>query len=62
LEELVSERMVQIVTEAVESTLLQVKDEMIPESKMQMYDAITEETNRLKIELDHELQLLRKEV
>ena len=29
---------------------------------MEMYDAITEETNRLKIDLDHELQMLRKEI
>lgn len=34
LEELISERIVQIVTDAVESTLLQVKDEMIPDCKM----------------------------
>jgi len=35
---------------------------MIPDCKMEMYDAITEETNRLKIELDHEFQMLRKEI
>lgn len=29
---------------------------------MEMYDAITEEANRLKIDLDHELQMLRKEI
>lgn len=51
LEDTLSQRIVQIVTDAVESTLIQVKDEMIPNSRLQMYDSITEESNRLKIEL-----------
>jgi hypothetical protein len=34
---------------------VQVKDEMIPDSRLEMYDAITKESNRIRIELDMEL-------
>jgi hypothetical protein len=34
---------------------VQVKDEMIPDSRLEMYDTITKESNRIRIELDMEL-------
>ena len=51
IEDVLGERMVQVFSEAVEGLVVQVKDEMIPESKLWMYDAITKESNQLKLEL-----------
>ena len=50
-----NERLISVVEEAVEQTLGQVKDDLIPKSRLKMYDSITEESNRLKIEVDHEI-------
>ena len=57
-----NERLVSVVEEAVEQTLGQVRDDLIPQSRLQMYDSITEESNRLKIELDHEIQSIKREI
>ena len=51
-----------MVSEAVEGILFQVKDEMIPNSKLQIYDYITEESNRIRIELQQELKDIKKEI
>ena len=50
-----NEKIVSVVEEAVEATLTQVRDDLIPKSRLKMYDSITEETNRLKIEVEHEI-------
>lgn len=59
MEDMLGERMVQMITEAVETTLLQVRDELIPDSRMHMYDAITKETDEVKQELFHEIDKVR---
>ena len=38
------------------------KDDLIPKSRLQMYDSITEESNRLKIEMEHEIQSIKREL
>ena len=48
--------------EAVDQTLAKVKDELIPQSRLKMYDSITEEQGRLKIEVDHELQVFKRDM
>lgn len=35
---------------------------MIPNSKLQLYDSITEESNRVKIEIQQELKDLKREI
>ena len=50
-----NEKIVSVVEEAVEATLTQVRDDLIPKSRLKMYDSITEETSRLKIEVEHEI-------
>ena len=48
-----SQKFVSVVQEAIEETLTQVRDDLIPNSRFKMYDSISEESNRLKIELEH---------
>ena len=57
-----NEKIVSVVEEAVEATLTQVRDDLIPKSRLKMYDSITEETSRLKIEVEHEIQKLKREL
>ena len=57
-----NERLISVVEEAVEQTLGQVKDDLIPKSRLKMYDSITEESNRLKIEVEHEIQTIKREL
>ena len=57
-----NEKIVSVVEEAVEATLTQVRDDLIPKSRLKMYDSITEETSRLKIEVEHEIQKLKREM
>ena len=57
-----NDRLVSVVEEAVEQTLSQVKDDLIPKSRLKMYDSITEESNRLKIEVEHEIQTIKREL
>jgi hypothetical protein len=62
LEELLSERMLQMITETVETTLVQVRDEIIPDSRLHMYDAINKETDQIKIDLVHDIDQLRNQL
>ena len=57
-----NDRLVSVVEEAVEQTLSQVKDDLIPKSRLKMYDSITEESNRLKIELEHQITSIKREL
>ena len=57
-----NEKIVSVVEEAVEATLSTVRDDLIPKSRLKMYDSITEETSRLKIEVEHEIQKLKREL
>ena len=45
-----------------EATLSTVRDDLIPKSRLKMYDSITEETSRLKNEVEHEIQKLKREL
>lgn len=48
-----SDKMIQLMQEAVEQTLKQVNNEIIPDTRLKMYDSISEETKRLKIDTDY---------
>lgn len=37
------------------------RDEIIPEVRMKMYDSISEEKNKLKLEIEYQMQALRRE-
>lgn len=50
-----NEKLVLVVQEAADQTLKQVNNEIIPEARLKMYDSITEETNRLKLDLEYQL-------
>ena len=41
--------------EAADQTLMSVNNEIVPEVRLKMYDSITEESNRLKIDIEHQL-------
>ena len=53
LEHRYNEKLVLVVQEAADQTLKQVKDEIVPEVRLKMYDSIAEETNRLKLDVDY---------
>ena len=55
-------KIVQVLQEATDQTLAKVRDELIPSSRLKMYDSITEEQNRLKIEIDHQLQVFKRDL
>lgn len=50
-----------VVQEAVEQTLKQVNNDIIPDVRLKMYDAISEETKRLKIDTEYQLQTIKRE-
>lgn len=55
------EKLVLVVQEAADQTLKQVKDEIVPDVRLKMYDSITEETNRLKLDVDYSMQSFKRE-
>ena len=55
------EKLVLVVQEAADQTLKQVKDEIVPDVRLKMYDSITEETNRLKLDVDYSIQSFKRE-
>ena len=38
------------------------RDEIIPEARLKMYDSISEETNRLKLDVNYQMQNLKREI
>lgn len=56
-----NEKLVLVVQEAADQTLKQVKDEIVPDVRLKMYDSITEETNRLKLDVDYSMQSFKRE-
>ena len=57
-----NEKLVLVVQEAADQTLKQVNNDIIPEARLKMYDSITEETNRLKLDLEYQLQTFKREL
>ena len=57
-----NEKLVLVVQEAADQTLKQVNNDIIPEARLKMYDSITEETNRLKSDLEYQLQTFKREL
>ena len=57
-----NEKLVLVVQEAADQTLKQVNNDIIPEARLKMYDSITEETNRLKSDLEYQLQTFKREI
>jgi len=41
--------------------LKQVNNEIIPDARLKMYDSITEETKRLKMDIEYQLKALKRE-
>jgi hypothetical protein len=56
-----NEKLLLVVQEAADQTLKQVTNELIPEVRLKMYDSITEETNRLKLDTEYQLNALKRE-
>jgi len=57
-----NEKLVLVVQEAADQTLKQVNNEIIPEARLKMYDSITEETDRLKLDIEYQLQTFKREI
>jgi len=57
-----NEKLVLVVQEAADQTLKQVNNDIIPEARLKMYDSITEETNRLKLDLEYQMQTFKREL
>lgn len=53
MESMANQRLIKVVTEATDQVLRQVRDEIVPDARLKMYDSITEETNRLKLDLNY---------
>jgi len=56
-----NDKLLLVVQEAADQTLKQVTNEIIPEVRLKMYDSITEETNRLKLDTEYQLNALKRE-
>lgn len=57
-----NEKLILVVQEAADQTLEQVNNDIIPEARLKMYDSITEETNRLKMDLKDQLKTFKREI
>lgn len=50
-----SDKMILLMQEAIEQTLKQVTSEIIPDTRLKMYDSISEETKRVKMDTDYQI-------